>query len=117
LKPHTCPTTIEATGGSNHESPIGEATTQQSSLIREELAQSPNATAAEIAKALSAKRDKVTPGHVYNAKATSGKRKGRKARANNGDALDVLIKAKKMADAMGGVDNARAALDALAKLL
>lgn len=46
----------------------------KAALIREELAQSPDATAAEIVKALSAKRVKVTPAHVYNVKATSGMR-------------------------------------------
>jgi hypothetical protein len=34
-----------------------------------------------------------------------------------GDSYASLIRAKKLADALGGVDQARAALDVLAKLL
>jgi len=50
---------------------------------------------------------RVTPAQVYNVKAGKPKANGY---AN-------LIQAKKLADKMGGVDQARAALDALAKLL
>ena len=89
----------------------------KSALIREEIAQSPKATAAEIVEALAAKKVKISAAHVYNVKAASGKRKGRKAKASNGDTVAVLLKAKKMADSMGGIENARAALSALAKLI
>jgi len=77
--------------------------------IRAALAEQPDATAKEIVATLAAQRVRVTTAQVYNVKATNGKPK------RNG--YDSLIQAKRLADAMGGVDKARAALDALAKLL
>ena len=77
--------------------------------IREYLAENPNASAAEVVKALAAQRVRVKPAQVYSLKGAAGKPKA------NG--YESLIQAKRMADAMGGVDKARAALDVLAKLL
>jgi hypothetical protein len=54
---------------------------------------------------------RVAASQVYNAKS-----QGSKTHAN-GDAYADLVAAKKLAVAMGGIDKARAALDALAKLL
>jgi hypothetical protein len=85
----------------------------KSALIREAVAQNPKATAAEIVKTLAARRVKVTAAHVYNVKATSGKpRRGRK-----GDKYAALIEAKKLADKLGGIEKAREAVEALARLL
>lgn len=75
--------------------------------IRAILAEEPDATAKEIIEALAAKRVRVSPAQVYNVKAAKPKANG----------YDQLIQAKKLADKLGGVDEARAALDVLAKLL
>jgi len=77
--------------------------------IRAALADSPDASAKEIVQALSKQRVRVSLAQVYNVKATTAKPKV------NGYAS--LIQAKKLVDAMGGVEQARAALDALAKLV
>ena len=77
--------------------------------IRAILADNPDATAKEIIQTLAAQRVRVTPVQVYNVKSTAAKPKV--------DGYASLIQAKKMADALGGVDQARAALDVLAKLL
>jgi hypothetical protein len=82
--------------------------------IRALLAERPDASAKEIVEVLAARRVRVTPAHVYNVKSTSanGKQVARKA-----SGYESLIQAKKLAEAMGGVDKARAALDVLAKLV
>ena len=80
--------------------------------IREFLAEQPDASAAEVVKALAAQRVRVSATQVYNVKATAGKPK-----ASGSGGYESLIQAKRLADAMGGVDKARAALDVLAKLL
>jgi hypothetical protein len=77
--------------------------------IRALLADKPRATAKEIVEALAAQRVRVTPAQVYNVKYAMAKPK------LNGYAS--LIQAKKLANALGGVEEARAALDVLAKLL
>ncbi len=75
--------------------------------IRAVLAENPDASAREVVETLAAQRVRVTPAQVYNVKAGKPKANG----------YASLIQAKKLADAMGGVDKARAALDVLAKLL
>ena len=82
--------------------------------IREELNNSPDASAKEIIASLKAKRVRVTPAHVYNVRATMQQNGSKKQKLSG---YEVLIQAKKMADAMGGIDKARAALDVLAKLI
>ena len=77
--------------------------------IREFLAEQPNASAAEVVKALASQRVRVSAAQVYNVKATAEKPKA--------NPYESLVQAKKLADAMGGVDKALAALDVLAKLL
>jgi len=81
----------------------------QAAKIRALLADNPEATANEIVKTLAAQRVRVTPAQVYNVKSTTANPKV--------DEYASLILAKKLADALGGVDTARAALDLLAKLL
>jgi hypothetical protein len=76
--------------------------------IRALLAGNPDATAKEIVEALAKQRVRVSLAQVYNVKSTTAKP------TVNGYAS--LIQAKKLADAMGGVEKARAALDVLAKL-
>jgi hypothetical protein len=77
--------------------------------IRGVLAENPDATAREVIESLAAQRVRVSAAQVYNVKSTIGK-----PRASG---YDSLIQAKKLADAMGGVEMARAALDVLAKLV
>ena len=73
--------------------------------IREFLANQPEASAAEVVKALAAQRVRVTAAQVYNVKATTEKPKA--------SGYESLIQAKKLADGF----KARAALDVLAKLI
>ena len=77
--------------------------------IRALLADNPEATAKEIVKTLAAQRVRVSPAQVYNVKSTTAKPKL--------DGYASLTQAKKLADALGGIDQARAALDVLARLL
>jgi len=87
--------------------------------IRALLAVRPDAKASEVVAALAAQKVKVTPAQVYNLKSTMGKSasgNGRPA-AKKASGYESLIQAKKLADAMGGVEKARAALDVLAKLV
>ena len=82
--------------------------------IRAVLAERPDAKAKEIVEALKAQRVRVSVAQVYNVKATSG---NGKPAAKKASGYESLIQAKKLADAMGGVEKARAALDVLAKLV
>ena len=84
--------------------------------IRAYLASNPDAKAADVVAALKAQRVKVSVAHVYQLKAANGKPK-RRAKAAKGDMLTALLEAKKLADKLGGVDRAREALNALAKIL
>ncbi len=92
------------------------AKSSKAAKIREYLAAHPNAKAADVVAALKARRVKVSAAQVYNVKAANGKPK-RRAKAAGGDTLTALIDAKKLADKLGGVDRAREAVEALARLL
>jgi hypothetical protein len=82
----------------------------KASKIREVLAQlGHDASAKDVIGTLAARRVRVTAAQVYNIKSTMGKPKA--------DGYAALIQAKKLADAMGGVEKARQALDVLAKLV
>jgi hypothetical protein len=77
----------------------------------------------EIAEALSKDGTKVTPAFVSTV-LSNDRRRGRKGRRGSrrggrtsGDPLETLVQAKKLADRMGGIEKARAALDALARIL
>ena len=90
--------------------------TSKADKIRAIIAEQPNAKAKEIVEALAAKKVRVTLPQVYGLLSKSSKpKRGRPAKAGNKYAS--LVQAKKLADAMGGVDKARAALDVLAKLV
>jgi hypothetical protein len=84
----------------------------KAALIREIQAEKPDATANEIVAALAGRKVKVTTAYIYALRAKSGKPT---AGALNG--VDDLLKAKKMADALGGVDAAREMLAWVAKLV
>lgn len=87
----------------------------KASKIREFLAERPDASAKEVVAALAAQRVRVSPAQVYNIKST-GAKPGRPGRPQ-ASGYDSLVQAKKLADAMGGIDEARRALDVLAKLV
>lgn len=115
----------------------------KSAAIREYLDKNPEAKPREIVDALKAQGVDVTPAFVSTIKSKSGgaaapkKRRGRPARAasaprtqratsqpaagraasaNDKVSVDSLIRAKKLAQELGGVDKARAALSALEKI-
>jgi hypothetical protein len=88
------------------------ARTSKAAKIREYVAKHPDAKAADVVAALRSKGVKVTAPHVYQLMAKNGKPKRAK-----GDKYAALIEAKKLADKLGGVDRAREAVEALAKLL
>ena len=81
----------------------------KSAKIRALLSENPDASAKEIVEVLARQRVRVSPAQVYNAKAGMAKPK------DSGYAS--LIKAKRLADAMGGVEEARRVLDVLARLV
>jgi len=87
----------------------------------------PTASPKEIAEALNKSGVSVSAQFVStvlsNAKKKGGKigkrgrKPGRKPAAVAGGGIENLLKAKKLVDAMGGVENARSAINALAQLL
>ena len=91
------------------------ARNSKAAKIREYLAEHPDAKAADVVAALKSQRVEVSAAHVYQLKAKNGK--PRRVSRSNGDVLSALIEAKKLAKKLGGVDKARDALNALAKLL
>ena len=117
----------------------------KSAAIREYLDSNPAAKPREIVDALKAQGVEVTPAFVSTIKSKSGsgsgpkKRRGRPARAaaatpartrrttsrpagrraaasSDSVSVDSLIRAKKLAEELGGVEKARAALSALEKI-
>ena len=116
-------------------------TTTDSDRIRDFIAHNPTAGPKEIREGLSKQGHEVSPSLInrikYNdplAKSTTrrpaagagrrgrptrrGRRTGSRPGANGAlrISIDDLIAAKKLADELGGIDNAREAVDALAKL-
>jgi hypothetical protein len=97
-------------------------------LILDALAKYPNATPMEIAEKL--KAHKISAGYVSTIKSAkkagkkktkrgAGKKTGRRGKRNGGGdniSMSSLVKAKQLADELGGVERAKALLDALAKL-
>ena len=103
----------------------------KSQAIRDYLAKNPNATASEVVPALAGKGIKVTPGLVSNVKSTSGPKRRRKKKAGRKKVVKRrrpgrrsaaelsakdLIAAKQLADQLGGIGEARRALDTLERL-
>ena len=84
----------------------------KSQLIRDYKAKHPNARPAEIIKAL--KANKVSAALVSNVlhRANNGKTK----RGAKGLTLETLLAARELANRLGGLEAARAALDVLEKL-
>ena len=96
----------------------------KSEAIRNYLAAQPNATPNEIVAGLKQQGITVSPGLASNVKYTSGrprkgpKRRGRPAKTESNGALSVsdLVEAKKLADQLGGIEQARQALATLEEL-
>lgn len=95
--------------------------------IRKYVEANPNAKPKAVSEGLASAGIKVTPVYVSTIlsnerrKSGKGKRRGRRpgrpAGRNSGDVLANLVLAKKLADRMGGIESARAALETLAKIL
>jgi hypothetical protein len=88
-------------------------------LIRDYKKEHRSAGPTEIADALTKNGSKVSPQFVSTV-LSNARRKGRKggsAKAAGGDTVQTLVRAKKLSDQMGGIDKARAALNALARIL
>lgn len=101
----------------------------KSELIREILNGGADVRNKDVIATLKDRKIVVSPAQVSNVRTAMGKngarklrRRGRIARGrpamstHDSVSLTSLIAAKKLAEAMGGVDRARIALDALAKL-
>jgi hypothetical protein len=93
---------------------------EKSQAIRDFLKTHKKARAAEVVTALGEQGITVSQQMVYSVKArkTMGKRR-RKAEAGGqtvGLSITGLLAAKKLVDAVGGIEQAREALNALAKL-
>ena len=96
----------------------------KSQAIRAYKSDNASAGPKQIVEALAKQGVKVTPGFVSTV-LSNDRRKGRKGRPKGGrraatrghDPLAALMLAKKLADQMGGVEKARNALDALARIL
>jgi hypothetical protein len=98
----------------------------KSKTIRDYKEANPDAGPKAIAEALGKQGTKVTAGFVSTVLSNARRkaRKGRRGRPRGGRpavarraSFDQLVQAKELVVTMGGVDKARQALDALAKLL
>lgn len=93
----------------------------KTAAVAELLASKKNASPKELAEALNAKGIDISAAYVSTIKTNLKKKKGRKAgrgRRSGGDevSLATLVEAKKLAEKLGGVEVAKQALDALARL-
>ena len=100
----------------------------KSQAIRDFLAANPQATPNEIVAGLKQQGITVSPGLASNVKYTSGRRtakrrgrppgRGRGVRRGSNGALTAndLLEAKKLADQLGGIEQARKALETLQEL-
>jgi hypothetical protein len=95
----------------------------KSASIRNYKAEHPRAKPKEIAEALTRSGEKVTAAFVSTV-LSNDRRRGRKrkggrkpGRVSAVNSYNHLVQAKRLADQMGGVAKAKAALDALAKIL
>jgi cobalamin biosynthesis protein CobT len=106
----------------------------KSQLVRDYLGKNPKATPKSIAIALGQQGVVVTPNYVSIVKFQMKRLRGRgrrpvvvapdavetkpvETKVSEKFSLETLIQAKKLAEALGGVDNARQALAALSKIM
>jgi hypothetical protein len=94
----------------------------KSEAIREHLTQNPDASPTEILQVLALRGIETTPGFVSTIKSefkkgNRGRKKKGTRKAAPGDlSISTLLDAKKLADQLGGVDQARDLLRALSRL-
>ena len=93
----------------------------KSQAIRDYLNANKSAKASEVVAALAEKGVTISPAAVYNLKArqSMGKKRSKARSSGQTDTLSIthLLAAKKLVDEVGGVAQAKEALDALAKLV
>ena len=90
----------------------------RSAAIRAYKDKNPDAKPKAISEGLSKEGVKVSPGYVSTVLSNERRKCGkRRKKRSGGKAYADLVQAKRLADAMGGVENARAALNALSKIL
>jgi hypothetical protein len=107
----------------------GRGGVNKSEAIRAYKAGNDQAGPKEVTEALAKDGIKVTPAFVSTVLSNDRRKSGKPARRKGGrrggrptmngsmDAVANLVQAKKLADQMGGIPQARAALDALARIL
>jgi hypothetical protein len=84
----------------------------KAAAAREYITANPNAKAKDVVEALKVKKITISAAQVYGLMSAKPVKKATKA-----GGFDDLIAAKKLVDAIGGVDKARSALNVLAQLL
>jgi hypothetical protein len=92
----------------------------KSAAIRDYLAANPGARTVDVVAALKKQRIRVSSQMVSTLKGKVGRghvKKRTTAKNSSSPSIDDLIAAKKLADQLGGVEMARAAIAMLAKLL
>lgn len=93
----------------------------KSQAIREYLKSNKKAKASEVVSALATKGITVSPAAVYNLKArqSMGKRRNKARTGGQTVTLSIthLLAAKKLVDELGGITQAREAIDTLATLI
>ena len=92
----------------------------KSAAVREYLAANPGTRTIDVVAALKQQGIRVSAQTVSNLKGKTSKGTGKKrqaAKTHRSPSIEDLIEAKKLADRLGGVDKARAAIAVLAKLL
>jgi len=96
--------------------------------VKDYLAANPGTGPKAVSEALKAQGIDIKPSYVSIIKFQSKKKRRGKAKAATGPSaapaasseglsIELLVKAKKVAEALGGVEEARKAMDALAKLM
>ena len=91
----------------------------KSQIIRDYVAKNPGAKPKEILAAVESQGVKVSQALVNNVlyRKSSGKAtRGKRGRPKKGTQFDALLQAKELADKMGGIEEAKKALDVLSKL-
>ena len=92
----------------------------KSQAIRDYLAANKKAKASEVVAALAAQGISVSTPMVYSLKARNKMGKRRRKAESNGQTIGLsisgLLAAKKLVDTVGGIEQAREAINALAKL-
>jgi hypothetical protein len=96
----------------------------KSQAIRDYVAANPDQGPKAVAEALNAAGVNVTAAFVSTVKSTdkrkTGKKRGRPGRKPGGGdtvSMELLLKAKRLADQLGGIAAAKRAIDAYAKLV